>query len=114
MSVHHLGTVFAHGLQVVDLALQERYLRFQVLVLLTHREKKTKTSKQTVEKREGEGYLNRQQVDQLTDSFLPMVLLWERERVMLKKDSFLVAERGGDEVLTSLPLEGGRGGEAVD
>lgn len=34
--------------------------------------------------------------------------------MMLKKDSFLVAERGGDEVLTSLPLEGGRGGEAVD
>lgn len=33
---------------------------------------------------------------------------------MLKKESFLVAERGGDEVLTSLPLEGGRGGEAVD
>lgn len=53
-------------------------------------------------------------VEQLTVSFLPMVLLWERERVMLKKDSFLVAERGGDEVLTSLPLEGGRGGEAVD
>lgn len=42
-----------------------------------------------------------------------MVLLWERERVILKKDSFLVAERGGEEVLTSLPLEGGRGGEAV-
>ncbi|TNN72206.1 hypothetical protein EYF80_017634 [Liparis tanakae] len=50
----------------------------------------------------------------LTDSFLPMVLLWERERVMLKNDSFLVAERGGDEVPTSLPLKGGRGGEAVD
>lgn len=50
----------------------------------------------------------------LTVSFLPIVLLWERERVMLKKDSFFVAESGGDEVLTSLPLEGGRGGEAVD
>lgn len=49
----------------------------------------------------------------LTVSFLPMVLLWERERAMLKKDSFLLAERGGDDVLTSLPLEGGRGGEAV-
>lgn len=34
--------------------------------------------------------------------------------MMLKKDSFLVADSGGDEVLTSLPLEGGRGGEAVD
>lgn len=33
MTVHHLGTVFAHGLQVVDLALQERYLGFQVLIL---------------------------------------------------------------------------------
>lgn len=33
VSVHHLGTVFAHSLQVVDLALQERYLGFQVLVL---------------------------------------------------------------------------------
>lgn len=33
---------------------------------------------------------------------------------MLKKDSFLVAERGGDELLTSLPLEGGRGGDAED
>lgn len=50
----------------------------------------------------------------LTDSFLPMLLLWERERVMLKNDSFLVAERGGDEVLTSPPLKGGRGGEAAD
>lgn len=33
---------------------------------------------------------------------------------MLKKDSFLEAESGGDDVLTSLPLEGGRGGEEVD
>lgn len=32
---------------------------------------------------------------------------------MLKKDSFLEAERGGDVLLTSLPLEGGRGGDAV-
>lgn len=45
MVVHHLGTVFAHSLQVVDLTLQERYLGFQVLLLLiahqrthTHRE----------------------------------------------------------------------------
>lgn len=33
VSVHHLGTVFAHRLQVVDLALQEGHLRFQVLLL---------------------------------------------------------------------------------
>lgn len=33
---------------------------------------------------------------------------------MLKKGSFLVAEEGGDEALTSLPLETGRGGEVVD
>lgn len=33
---------------------------------------------------------------------------------MLKKDSFLVAERGGDDVLRSLPLEVWRGGDAVD
>ena len=46
-------------------------------------------------------------------SFLPMLLLWERERVMLKKDSFLLAESGGEAALASLPLEGGRGGEAV-
>lgn len=58
--------------------------------------------------------VNRQQIEQLTVSFLPMLLLWERERVMLKNDSFLVAERGGDEVLTSLPLDGGRGGDAAD
>lgn len=56
----------------------------------------------------------KEQCEWLTVSFLPMVLLWEQERVMLKKDSFLVAESGGDEVLTSLPLEEGRGGEAVD
>lgn len=37
VSAHHLGTVFAHGLQVVDLALQEGYLSFQVLLLwITH------------------------------------------------------------------------------
>lgn len=33
VSVHHLGTVFAHCLQVVDLALQEGHLRFQVFLL---------------------------------------------------------------------------------
>lgn len=33
MGVHHLGTVFAHGFQVVDLALQEGHLRFQVFLL---------------------------------------------------------------------------------
>lgn len=32
---------------------------------------------------------------------------------MLKNDSFLEADSGGDEALTSLPLEGGRGGDAV-
>lgn len=37
MGVHHLGTVFAHGLQVVDLALQEGHLRFQVFVLQIER-----------------------------------------------------------------------------
>lgn len=31
--VHHLGAVLAHGLQVVNLALQERHLRFKVLLL---------------------------------------------------------------------------------
>lgn len=37
VSVHHLGTVFAHCLQVVDLALQEGHLRFQVFLLqVTH------------------------------------------------------------------------------
>lgn len=67
----------------------------------------------TVGKDRRKGKWSTRQVEQLTGSFLPMVLLWERERVMLKNDSFLVAERGGDEVLTSLPLEGGRGGDAV-
>lgn len=43
-----------------------------------------------------------------------MDLLWERERVMLKKDSFLLVDGGGDEVLTSLPREEGGGGEEVD
>lgn len=33
VSAHHLGTVFAHCLQVVDLALQEGHLRFQLLLL---------------------------------------------------------------------------------
>lgn len=52
----------------------------------------------------------------LTVSFLPMDLLWERERAMLKKDSFLLADGGGDEVLASLPREegGGGGGEEED
>lgn len=50
----------------------------------------------------------------LTDSFLPMDLLWERERVMLKKDSFLPADGGGDDALTSLPREEGGGGEEAD
>lgn len=37
VSVHHLGTVFAHCLQVVDLSLQEGHLRFQVFLLqVTH------------------------------------------------------------------------------
>lgn len=52
--------------------------------------------------------------ERLTDSFLPMDLLWERERVMLKKDSFLLVDGGGDEALTSLPREEGGGGEDVD
>lgn len=55
---------------------------------------KTVKGKSEKEKREG-----------LTVSFLPMDLLWERERVMLKKDSFLLADGGGDEALTSLPRE---------
>lgn len=33
VGVHHLGTVLAHGLQVVELTLQERDLSFQVLLL---------------------------------------------------------------------------------
>lgn len=33
MSVHHLGTVFAHSLQVIDLALQEGDLGLQILLL---------------------------------------------------------------------------------
>ena len=70
-----------------------------------------KVRKTDVKEREGG---EEEEGKQLTISFFPMVLLWERERVMLKKDSFLVAESGGDEVLTSLPLEGGSGGEAVD
>lgn len=47
----------------------------------------------------------------LTMSFLPIDLLCERERLMLKNESFLVAERGGDDVLDSRPLETGRGGD---
>lgn len=43
-----------------------------------------------------------------------MDLLWERERVMLKKDSFLLADGGGDDVLMSLPLEERGGGEEVN
>lgn len=44
VAVHHLGTVFAHGLQVVDLTLQERYLGFQVLVLFPRTHKHTDMS----------------------------------------------------------------------
>lgn len=47
----------------------------------------------------------------LTRSFLPMDLLWERERLILKNKSFFVAERGGDDVLDSRPLGAGRGGD---
>lgn len=40
----------------------------------------------------------------LTDSFLLILLLWEREwEIVLKKDSFLVADRGGDPVYSRLP-----------
>lgn len=124
VSVHHLGTEFAHSLQVVDLPLEERYLGFQVLILglvLKVWDKMRRWEKQTCQQPKGERGRGRERggergggIKQLTISFFPMVLLWERERVMLKKDSFLVAENGGDEVLTSLPLEGGSGGEAVD
>lgn len=49
-----------------------------------------------------------------TVSFLLMVLLWDRERLILKKESFFVAEEGGDEVLESRPsLDTGRGGEDI-
>lgn len=60
------------------------------------------------------GKAEKERGERLTASFLPMDLLWERERVMLKKDSFLLAEGGGDEALTSLPREEGGGGEEVD
>lgn len=41
---------------------------------------------------------------ELTDSFLPIVLLWEREREMvLKKESFLDADKGGDPVYSRPP-----------
>lgn len=89
------------------MALKKRYLGFKVLVLLgSNKPTELEGVKGEAEKK--------MPVGQLTVSFLPMVLLWERERVMLKKESFLVAESGGDEVLTSLPLDGGNGGEAVD
>lgn len=43
-----------------------------------------------------------------------MVLLWDRERLILKNESFLVAEEGGDDVLESRPpLDTGRGGEDI-
>lgn len=60
------------------------------------------------------GKLGKEKREWLTVSFLPMDLLWERERVMLKKDSFLLADGGGDEALTSLPREEWGGGEDVD
>lgn len=56
----------------------------------------------------------KKRAERLTVSFLPMDLLWERERVMLKKDSFLLLDGGGEEVLTSLPREEGGGGEEVE
>lgn len=74
--------------------------------------RKWKRDKRTTRKQERR--LVQTTYKQITTSFLPMVLLWERERVILKKDSFLVADSGGDEVLTSLPLDSGRGGDAVD
>ncbi len=55
VTVHHLGTVFAHGLQVVDLALQEWYLGFQVLLLLiTHTHTHTHTGQEEDNKNGGE------------------------------------------------------------
>lgn len=49
----------------------------------------------------------------LTASFLFIVLLWDRERLILKKESFFVAEEGGDDVLESRPVDTGRGGEDI-
>lgn len=41
---------------------------------------------------------------ELTDSFLLMVLLWEREReIVLKKESFFDADNGGDPVNSRPP-----------
>lgn len=118
MCVHHLGTVFAHGLQVVNLTLQKRHLGLQVFLLwintylyVTDSIGNRGAEVQKVGLQVGEeGLLWRQ----LTVSLFPMVLLRERERVMLKKQSFLLADRGGEEVLTSLPLGRCRGGEAVE
>lgn len=43
-------------------------------------------------------------VKELTDSFLLIVLLWEREREMvLKKESFFDADKGGDPVNSRPP-----------
>lgn len=47
----------------------------------------------------------------LTASFLFIVLLWDRERLILKKESFFEAEEGGDDVLESRLT--GRGGEDI-
>lgn len=57
VSVHHLGTEFAHSLQVVDLPLQERYLGFQVLILglvLKVWDKMRRWEKQTCQQPKGE------------------------------------------------------------
>lgn len=47
---------------------------------------------------------------ELTASFLPIDLLCERERLILKKESFFVAERGGDDMEDSCPFEAILGG----
>lgn len=127
VSVHHLGTVFAHCLQVVDLALQEGHLRFQVFLLQVARAPHSRSHGERVRRSQKGGECARETQrlsrrksrereggEGLTDSFLPMDLLWERERVMLKKDSFLLVDGGGDEALTSLPREEGGGGEEAD
>lgn len=49
----------------------------------------------------------------LTASFLFIVLLCDRERLILKKESFFVAEGGGDDVLESRSLDTTRGGEDI-
>lgn len=57
VSVHHLGTEFAHSLQVVDLPLEERYLGFQVLILglvLKVWDKMRRWEKQTCQQPKGE------------------------------------------------------------